>query len=342
MKRVVVIGGGFAGSCVAQKLEKDFSVTLIDSKNFFEFTPGVLRTIVFPEHMKKIQVLHEHYLHKTKVVVGCISKVFEKEVEVDGKKRIGFDYLVIASGSKYTLPFKDWTVVATRAKHLRESYDGLCKAKKVLIIGGGLVGVELAGEICFAFPDKEITIVHSKDRLIERNNQKAISYAHKFLESHGVKILFNEKLEEGKRSKFVTSKGTKLDADIAFLCTGIKPNFDFLPKDFLDSQGGVKVNDCLQVFGQEKVFAAGDVVSIKEEKTAQTAERHAEVVVENIRALEFGSRRLRNYSGGKKRPLLISLGAKKGILSWGDFVLTGRVPAWMKSFVEWWEVRKKR
>ena len=65
MKKVVVIGGGFAGAYIARHLEKDFDVTLIDTKDYFEFTPGILRTIVFPKHMKRIQVLHTHYLHKS-------------------------------------------------------------------------------------------------------------------------------------------------------------------------------------------------------------------------------------------------------------------------------------
>ena len=56
VKRVVVVGGGFAGSNVVCGLEKDerFSVTLIDTKDYFEFTPGVLRVLVEPEHIASL------------------------------------------------------------------------------------------------------------------------------------------------------------------------------------------------------------------------------------------------------------------------------------------------
>ena len=67
MKKLVIIGGGFAGSLIAKNCENYFDTTLIDSKDFFEFTPGILRTIVQPSHAKKIQVLHKEYLKKTKV-----------------------------------------------------------------------------------------------------------------------------------------------------------------------------------------------------------------------------------------------------------------------------------
>ena len=68
MKKIIVIGGGFAGSYIARKLEKDFDVILIDSKDYFEFTPGILRTIVESEHIKKIQILHTHYLKRAVIV----------------------------------------------------------------------------------------------------------------------------------------------------------------------------------------------------------------------------------------------------------------------------------
>ena len=62
MKKVVIIGGGFAGSTVAKKLQNYFDVTLIDGEDYFEFTPGVLRVIVKPKHFAKIQVPHKEYL----------------------------------------------------------------------------------------------------------------------------------------------------------------------------------------------------------------------------------------------------------------------------------------
>src|SRR3989338_5693574 len=80
MKHAVIIGGGFAGSLLARKLESFFKVTLIDTKDYFEFTPGILRTIVEPSHIRKIQVMHSHYLRKARVIRGEVKEVTEKEV----------------------------------------------------------------------------------------------------------------------------------------------------------------------------------------------------------------------------------------------------------------------
>src|SRR3989344_843508 len=105
MKRVLIIGGGFAGSTAARMLEKDFDVTLIDSKDYFEFTPGILRTLLEPKHVEKIQVLHKNYLKKTRIIKGIVESIDRKNVFL-GRRKIRYDYLVVCSGSRYSLPIK--------------------------------------------------------------------------------------------------------------------------------------------------------------------------------------------------------------------------------------------
>lgn len=342
MKNAIVIGGGFAGSLAAKKLEKKFNVTLIDTKNYFEFTPGVLRSIVKPEHVKKIQVLHSHYLQRAKIIIGKVEEVTKKYVSVN-KRKIHFDYLVISSGSAYNSPFKEQRIViATRADHLRNYHDELCKAKKILIIGGGPVGVELAGEIYWRYNDKETVMVHSKNRLIERNPESASKYAEKYLKKKGVKIIYNQKIKKIKDGIAVTNKGKSMKADIIFLCTGIKPNFELLSSfnNVLNEKNQVRVNEFLQINGFKNIFAAGDITEIKEEKTAQNAERQGRVVARNICSMEFG-RELERYKS-RTGPLVISLGKWQGIYVNKDYVMRGLIPGLMKWIVERKEMWKKR
>ena len=344
MKRVVIIGGGFAGACAAEQLEKDFKVTLIDAKDYFEFTPSILRTIVEPEHIKKIQVLHSHYLKRAKVLMGCVKDVRAKEVILKNNKKVPFDYLVITSGSSYNLPIKEKEVVtATRAEHLRDCYERLCEAKKVVIIGGGLVGVELAAEIAEHYKDKKITIVHSRDALMQRNHPKTIKYATKFLEKHGVKIVYGERVAKRKKGYVLTDKGTRIEDDLVFLCTGIRPNGDFLKKHFADKiteRHQVRVNEYLQVVDVPHMFVAGDVTDRREEKTAQNAEKEAMAIASNLKALDKGDT-LSEYVS-HKRPMVISLGKWKGVFELNNIVLTGLLPGLLKSFIEWKTMRKYR
>ena len=67
-KKVVIVGGGYAGVYAAKKLERKFQVTMIDTKDYFEFTPSRLRTLVEPWHTHKIHLPHSSILQHTKIV----------------------------------------------------------------------------------------------------------------------------------------------------------------------------------------------------------------------------------------------------------------------------------
>lgn len=336
MKNVVVIGGGFAGAYIAKHLEKDFAVTLIDTKDYFEFTPGILRTIVHPRHMKKIQVLHSHYLHTARIIRAEVTNFDEKEVVV-GAKKFPFDYLFVCSGSRYNSPIKEKNVVLpNRAHALRKAHQDLVNARTVLIVGGGVVGVELAAEIVDFYPEKDVLLVHSKETLLERNPKKAQHYAERYLKQKRVEIIYRERMDKHEGSLFFTSTGRKIHADLCFLCTGITPNMELFQEHFascLNERKQVLVEKTLQMKGFPHIFVVGDLNDCQEEKTAQSAEKQACVVVKNLFALERGEH-LHSYSSTPK-PMVISLGRFSGILCYKNFVFTGFVVAFLKWFVEW-------
>lgn len=335
MKKVVIIGGGFAGSTIAKALENKFDVTLVDTKDFFEFTPGILRTIVEPKHMCKIHKMYKDYLKKTKVINEEVKIVDERHVLFDGK-RIRYDYLVICSGSSYKEPIKEQHVVyASRAKHLINVYNHLMRAKNVAIIGGGIAGVELASEIVCKYPEKKIILIHADKRLMHRNSEKSSKYAEYFLKNKGVEIILGEKVVTGNKNNIMTDKKREIKADIVLLCTRITPNSSFIKgklRKSVDEKGFIDVNEKMQVQGFRNVFSAGDVNSCKVEKTAQNAEHQAKIVVKNIMALENGGE-LKTYNE-KKTPMIISLGKWDGIFEYNNLVFTSLIPAFMKWIVE--------
>jgi NADH dehydrogenase FAD-containing subunit len=345
MKQIVIIGGGFAGTRIARKLERQkgrFAVTLIDCKGYFEFTPGILRTIVQPSHIRSIQKRHAHYLKNTEIIEGEVTAIEEKgdtrNVMVD-KRKIPFDYCIIASGSRYALPIKSKNAVkAGRAKELWRFHHRLSMANDVLIIGGGLAGVELAAEIATHYSQKNIRLAEAGKRLMQRQHEKSAAYATRFLEKHNVTIL-TDTIIKAEKDTFYAGK-EKIEADIVFICTGIKPNSAFLDENMLDEKGYVIVDDQLCIKGHERLFAAGDITAIKEEKTAQNAEHQADVVVENIIAKETGND-LAAYESHSKG-IVISLGKYHGIFEKGSFVLTGFIPAIMKAGIERFEIIKRR
>ncbi|MEK6915102.1 MAG: FAD-dependent oxidoreductase [Nanoarchaeota archaeon] len=331
MKRVAVIGGGFAGANVAKKLQNYCNLTLIDTEDFFEYTPGILRVLVEPEHYKKLHVRHKEYLKKAKVIVGHVKKVNDKTVLLNNGKEINYDYLVIASGSNYNSPIKEEDIFfATRVKHLLEAQEKINKSKRISIVGGGIVGVELVAELATHYNDKKISLIHSGDKLLERNSTKTQDYATNFLKNRGVEIILNERIIDKNNKKLKGESGKEYPYDLVFFTVGIKPNISFMNKRFVKK--GIIVNNYLQIPEKNNIFVAGDVSDIVEEKTAQTAEKHANIVSNNILAL-INHKKMKEYKS-KKGLMVISLGKYSGIIEYESFVLTGLIPAILKSCIE--------
>eukprot|EP00435_Cladocopium_sp_Y103_P012485 s3282_g3.t1 len=116
--RLLVIGGQFSGTFVCRELRRDFEITLVDAKEFMEFTPGILRAFVRPSHFDSLSFTLQPVMEKmgVKFVAGEVKKLsFEDgevlaavkvldpgngtEVDSEGMTLLKFEYCVICSGS---------------------------------------------------------------------------------------------------------------------------------------------------------------------------------------------------------------------------------------------------
>ncbi|KAM3345380.1 hypothetical protein P3S68_025089 [Capsicum galapagoense] len=79
-KRVVVIGGGVAGSLTARSLQDEANVTLVDMKEFFEMPWAALRSMCDPSFAKRAVFSHSEYLPRGKVVTSAATDITETEV----------------------------------------------------------------------------------------------------------------------------------------------------------------------------------------------------------------------------------------------------------------------
>ena len=246
---VVVIGGGFCGYIVTAILSKmpRFKVLLISDKEYFEYTPSVLKVLVNPALQDKIKVENKTWIGEHgRIFIGTVESVNLKQVTVAGKK-ISFDYLVIASGSRYSSNLKTKQISTTyREKVVRADHERLVKAQRVLVVGGGLVGVECATEIKAAYPDKEVTIVESGAALVKRVHVNVQRKALRSVLAMNIKVDFNTRIMDvdPAETKWVAENGKVYDADIAFIATGPAPNSHFMKPELpqtLDEKMWIKV-----------------------------------------------------------------------------------------------------
>src|SRR3954447_10362828 len=166
---VVVIGGGYGGTLVAKALDREADVTLIDPREAFVNAAAALRALTRPDWAPNAFFPFRTLLDRGRVIRDRAVSVDPSGVTLASGGRVEADYLVLATGSGYPYPAKPnpaSTSIAEQLDDLRATHKELSGAGRVLILGAGPVGLELAGEIKEVWPDKSVVIVGKGDQLL--------------------------------------------------------------------------------------------------------------------------------------------------------------------------------
>ena len=339
----MVLGGGFCGLFVAKQLEKklkDKKILLIDRKDCFEFIPSIHKAVTNPSYAARIAIKYEKILKKAEFLQDEITAVQSHQVSIKSAE-ITFEFLVICTGSSYPIFLED-TRHAYSLKSVADAeaiHKALESAEKLLVVGGGLIGTEIAAELVTK-TKKIVTIIDLSERLLSRNSEAVSKKAQSFF-GKKAKLMLGEKIVSRDINVLTTDKGTKFEADIIIWCAGIAANSQFLGSDFRESLSEQKLiitNESLQVKNHPHIFAGGDITALQEEKTAQTAEKHADVIAHNVIAA-IKNKKMKTYAP-KQRLMVISLGDWNGIIAYRNFSVSGMLAGILKKAIEMRELIK--
>jgi NADH dehydrogenase FAD-containing subunit len=320
---VVIIGGGYAGVNAAKALDDVADVVLVEPKDDFVHNVASLRALADPSWLPRIYLPYDRLLASGRVIQGRAAKVEAGRVTLASGEEIQADYIVLATGSDYPFPAKSDTD-STGAAHgkVRAAHAALAAAQRVLLVGAGPVGIELAGEIKAAWPGKHVTLLDVADDVLGarfRDDLKA--ELRRQLTAMGVELMLASPLRQApptapgelKAFTVTTESGTEISADLWFRCYGVSPVSDYLAGELAGARrpdGFVEVTPFLQVAGQDRVFAIGDV-STADHKMAGLAGRQARLAADNIRALITGEGDLASYESSPP-VIIVPIGPEGG------------------------------
>lgn len=307
---VAVIGGGYGGTTVAKALDAFADVVLVEPREDFVHHVAALRGLVDPEWTDRLFYPYDRLLERGTVVRDRAASVDENGITLGSGERLTPDFVVLATGSAYPFPAKiDFQDSAAAKAKIHATREELAGAEKVLLLGAGPVGLELAGEIKAVWPDKAVTIVDPAEGILPGFPDEFRSEVRRQLDELGVELLLGTSLTEapvsepGQAKTFTASlsSGGEVTADLWFQCFGGAPHTAYLGGGLAAARnpqnGQVEVTAELRLPGRERVFALGDITALPEAKLAKSAGDHAEVVAANIRALIEGGE-LRTYTPG--------------------------------------------
>ncbi|MFT2092539.1 NAD(P)/FAD-dependent oxidoreductase [Paraglaciecola sp. 2405UD69-4] len=336
-KKLVIVGGGYLGAQLAQTLEHDLDVTLIEQRDAFVHVPAMIRTIVKPSMLDTVLLPYEQLLTKGTFVKAKVTKVEEQSVTLEDGTKISADYIVIATGSTNSAFLKpagtsidDFRTVVVNLHNKLES------AQSVVIVGAGTVGSEMAGEISSAMPEKDITLISSDSTLFSQLPKKfATSIMSKLKNANidikfGVQVTNLESTSNAYSGALHLSDGTSIEADLIIPAVGSRAVSSLvceLPNSAKRKNGQVDVDAYLRPSAYPNVFCAGDVANCGDAMTIVAVSRQIPWLTKTFKALAAGKQleQLKPYSPWKKAPLFLPLGPSKG----NSYLVVGTFGDWV-------------
>jgi len=325
--RVVIVGGGYGGIAAANKLKDQCKLTLIDARDAFHHNMGAQRSSVESGFAKKCLISYEPTFgesFKRGKVVGINPTA--KEVTIDSGEKFAYDELILATGTGGPFPAKlPLDVDKKKAIQRYEEYVKLVKdAMKIGVVGGGAVGVEIAGDIMEDYPDKaDVYLIHPRENLVnDQVNESFQSTIKAKLTSLRVNMILGERvinMDEVQRKGFqnvmlVTDKGTKMKVDLVIPCTGLKVNtvaYKNSLGDKMNAQGRLNVDEFLQVKDVPDVYAIGDCNDVPEIKLAYGAETQGKFVADQLK-LKYEGKAMTPYNVNKSIFMVLCCGRSGG------------------------------
>ena len=274
MEHIVIIGNGISGVTLARHIRKksDSKITIVSSENDFFFSRTALM-YVFMGHLKfeHTKPYEDDFWKKNKIDLkqALVTKVIptSKEIILADETKISYDKLVIATGSKtnkFDWPGQDLKgVTGLYSKQDLEILEQLAPTcKRAVIVGGGLIGIELAEmlrsrdiEVTFLVREKSFwsgVLPFGESQMINRHILE--HHIDLRFETNLVEILSDE---NGFAKAIVTDKGETIECQIVGLTAGVSPNINFLKDSGIELDKGVKVNRYLET-NVKDIYAIGD------------------------------------------------------------------------------------
>lgn len=278
MKHIVIIGNGIAGVTAARHIRKNSNhkITIISAETDYFFSRTALM-YVYMGHMKFEHTQpYENWFWKKnrielkKAVVENIDTV-NKYLKLSGNEFFKYDKLIIATGSKpnkFGWPGQD--LKGVQGLYHKQDLENLEvyapnkeMCKRAVIVGGGLIGIELAEmlrtrdiPVTFLVRESSFWNVVLPEGESEMLNKHILDHHIDLRLSTNLKAIIPD--EHGKvKSVIIEETGEELPCDFVGLTAGVSPNIDFLKSSNIELNRGVLVNRYLETSAPD-VYAIGD------------------------------------------------------------------------------------
>lgn len=314
MNKIVILGGGFGGLYTAIKLaqfpwqESNPEIVLIDKNDRFLFSPLLYELIT--DEMQSWEVAPSYYelLSNTSIrfLQDTVTEIDDtaRQISLKNNGDLSYDYLVMALGGKtpvnqvsgasdFAIPFRTLEDAYRVKEKLRVLENSDLEAIRVVVVGGGYSGVELALKVADRLGKRgKIRIVDRGSEILSDSPEFNRKTAEKALRDRTIWTDLETEVKNITEKDISLSYKNQIDTipvDLVLWTVGTKPVM--LEKKFpfaTNAQGKIEINSYLQVKDNSVVWALGDLVECYDQQgkklpaTAQVAFQQADYCAWNI------------------------------------------------------------
>lgn len=331
-KRVVIVGGGFGGLKVANRLRKSgFQIVLIDKNNYHQFPPLIYQVASAGMEPSSISFPFRKLFSRRRDVyfrMAELRAIFpEHHLIQTSIGKVEYDYLVLAAGA--TTNFYGNKNVESEAMPMKTVSEAMglqnailanleraitCSTKveqqellNVVIVGGGATGVEVAGVLSemkrtvlpHDYPDLDpglmnIYLIEAGNRLLSGLSPESSSVVERFLREMGVNVLLNKMVTDCVDRKVMLADGSSIATRTFIWVSGVAGcGVGNLGEDHLGRGRRIVVDRCNRVIGFDNVFCIGDQCIVEGDKDYPNGHPQlAQVAIQQGRNLADNLRRL--------------------------------------------------
>ncbi|KXG51742.1 Pyridine nucleotide-disulfide oxidoreductase, class-II [Penicillium griseofulvum] len=307
LRNIIVVGGSFVGRTTAQELARIVPSThrprfaIVPGQEHKAFIPysGIFKESPYPSSHGVVQAR----------VLSVKPAHIELDREWQGSKVIPFDYVVLATGTRLSKPAAmDDDDKASSVDYLQKHQAGVKRSHSILIVGGGAVGVQMATDLKEYYPEKEVTVVQSRPRVMPSFHSGLHDLIKQRFDELGIRLITSSRVtippggfpNDGSTFEVHLTNGTTESTQFVILATGQTPNSQLvtdLKSSRLDGEavinpdnGFIRVRPTMQFLDEQysNMFAVGDIADTGAQKAARPGSAQAAVVAKNIQALIEG------------------------------------------------------
>lgn len=276
---LVIIGNGVAGLSAAEEIRKQdssASITMITDEPYYTYYRTRLS-----HYLSKDFTVDEIYIHPQSwyqennitVMFDAIAEKInphEHTIILAGGKSISYDKLLLANGSSSFIPpvegsDKEGVFSLRNMEDVTNIQKFSKSAKKAIVVGGGLLGLEAANALKELKLD--VTVVEFVPRLLPRQmDEEASQVVKKIVEDQGISLYLNAQVEQitgDPVDNCVLKSGETLETDLVLFSAGVRSNIKLAKDAGIETDRAVIVNENMKT-SIEDIYAAGDVAQFNQ------------------------------------------------------------------------------